>query len=349
MKIAVKNDEVLVDSDGRVAGHDGGAVLARRLLRVFPDSVLIGPGARRCDGFDMVPLEFVDAENTVVINMDVIDSVDVWRTLRLSSDEPKVMNFMWWPTSRYDSRVEKAALALCCALFPTFANSERTAGEVREIVTKWEVQPLAERSTIAWVNLGFRHGHVQSRRMASNPVVLYPSIYMSDRKQPQFFFDVVERVHKRTPIQVEARLIESHLVSEIAMRYSRSDWIWIGPLTADRNGYWEALSRTTAFLATASEESYGMMYVEALAAGAVGIFPNEPWAHALVPDLYPFFYDTAAQAEEMLFRAVTDTEACLQEMDKATGDSFQEWLRARHDDDVFERVIVDRVREWFGV
>ena len=77
---------------------------------------------------------------------------------------------------------------------------------------------------------------------------------------------MVERVAARTPIRVEARLVEAHLVSEGAMALSRHDWSWVGPLTASRQTYWEHLSRTTAFLATAWEESYGLEYVEALVA-----------------------------------------------------------------------------------
>ena len=149
------------------------------------------------------------------------------------------------------------------------------------------------------VNLGFRLEHVQPRHEPEVPVVLYPAIYLSERKQPQLFIDVVERLVKRTPIKVEARLHESHLVSEQAMRLSRRDWTWVGPLTASRDDYWQALARTTAFLATALEESYGLAYVEALAAGAVGVFPDRPWARSILPAGYPFLYATAAEAEEM--------------------------------------------------
>lgn len=348
MKVAIRYGAALVDADGHVAGHDAGATLVRRLLRVFPDAELIGPGPRRCAGFDMIPLEFVDGSTTVVINMDVVDSVGVWQTLTASCDEPRVMNFLWWNTSQYSHRVEKAALGLSCALFPTFANSERTASEVREIVAQWTVQPLAEKARIAWVNLGIRLEHVQPRRTTSVPVVLYPAIYLSERKQPALFLDIVEKVNRRTPIRVEARLHESHLVSEQAMRLSQRDWVWVGPLTASRESYWEALSRTTAFLATATEESYGLAYIEALAAGAVGVFPDRPWVRAILPDGYPFVYRTPAEAEELLHRAVTDTEACRRELDETVGGNFQEWLRARHDDDLFEKTIADRVREWFG-
>ena len=348
MKVAVRYGAATVDADGHVAGHDAGATLVRRLLRVFPGALLIGPGPRQGAGFDVIPLEFVDGSDTVVINMDVIDSLAVWETLKANCDEPRLMNFIWWNTSQYAHPVQRAALALSCALFPTFANSERTANEVREIVSAWTVQPFAEKARIAWVNLGFRLEHVQPRQEPEIPVVLYPAIYLSERKHPQLFIDVVERLAKQTPIRVEARLHESHLISDQAMRLSRRDWAWVGPLTASRDDYWQALARTTAFLATASEESYGLAYVEALAAGAVGVFPDRPWVHGIVPDGYPFIYRTPAEAAEMLLRAVTDTAACRKELDDAVDGSFAQWLRARHDDDLFEKAIADQVKEWFG-
>lgn len=348
MKVAIRYEAAQVDAEGRVAGHDAGATLVRRLLRVFPDAQLIGEGPRQCDGFQMIPLEFLDGSSRVVINMDVVDSVDVWQTLHANRHpDPQVMNFVWFNTSQFTHPVERAAMALSCALFPTFCNSQRTATEVREIVSTWTIPPLAEKARIAWVNLGFRLEHVQPRREPPVPVVLYPAIYLSDRKRPQLFIDVVERVVKRTPIRVEARLHESHLVTEKAMRLSRRDWTWVGPLTASREDYWEALARTTAFLATAEEESYGLAYVEALAAGAVGVFPDRPWVQALVPETYPFIYRTPEQAEDMLYRAVTDTAACRSELDAAAGGNFAEWLRERHNDDVFEQSIADHVREWF--
>lgn len=348
-KVAIKHDAALVDGSGHVVGHDAGSTLVRRLLRVFPGSELIGPGPRRCAGFDLIPLEFVDPVTTVVISMDVLDSVDVWRTLRPAGAEPRLMNFLWWPTTTYPHPVEQAALALSCALFPTFANSERTANEAREVVSRWTVQPLAEKARLAWVNLGFRLEHIRPRHEPPVPLVLYPAIYVSERKQPRLFLEVVERVRERTPIRVEARLHESHLVSELAMRMSAREWMWVGPLTATRDGYWDALSRTTAFLATATEESYGLEYVEALAAGAVGIFPDLPWAHALLPSGYPLFYRSPAEAEEQLYRAVTDPAGCWRDIDASAGGSLARWLRDQHSDDLFEKAITDRVHEWFGV
>ncbi|HUX69287.1 MAG TPA: glycosyltransferase family 1 protein, partial [Cellulomonadaceae bacterium] len=97
-----------------------------------------------------------------------------------------------------------------------------------------------------------------------------------------------------------------------------------------------------------TEESYGLEYIEALVAGAIGVFPDRPWVRAILPAAYPFLYQTPAEAEALLYRAVTDTAACRRELDEAAGGDFAQWLRARHDDDRFEKAIADRVTEWFG-
>ena len=154
VNIAIRYGAAIVDADGHVSGHDAGATLVRRLLRVFPEARLIGPGPRQGEGFDVIPLEFVDGSDTVVINMDVIDSVGVWQTLKENCDEPKLMNFVWFNTAKYDHRVQRSALGLSCGLFPTFANSERTANEIREIVSGWTIKSIWEEARIAWVNLG---------------------------------------------------------------------------------------------------------------------------------------------------------------------------------------------------
>ena len=345
MRIAIKHDGVLVDPEGNVTGRDAGATLVRRFLRIFPGSALIGPGARHCNGFDIVPLEFLSAAETVVINMDVIDSVEVWNTLGASAPEPKVLNFVWWSPSKFERQVERAALGLSCGLFPTIANSEHTANELREIMQTWTTPDIAERADIGWANLGVRLEHVQPRRQGRVPVVLYPAIYLSERKRPRLFLEVVERVAARTEIQVEARLHETDLVSPMAAAWAKRKWAWVGPQTASRESYWQALARTTAFLACATEESYGLEYVEALAAGAVGVFPNLPWAHALLPSDYPYFYDNAKQAEELLYLAVTSYDEAVAQLNACSGGDFARWIADHHDDAAFERAIKAKVNQ----
>ena len=75
---------------------------------------------------------------------------------------------------------------------------------------------------------------------------------------------------------------------------------------------------------------------------------DRPWARGILPAGYPYLYTTAAEAEEMLFRAVTDTAACRRELDDAADGDFAKWLRSQHNDDLFEQAIADQVKEWFG-
>ncbi|WP_182113000.1 glycosyltransferase [Actinotalea sp. JY-7876] len=349
MRVAVRWSDALIGGDGHVWGHDAGSTLLRRLLRVFPDAQVVAAGHGRLGhgvGFDVVPLELVDGDRTVLISMDVLDSPSVWRTMRATSRHPRLVNFVWWSPSEHVEAVDRASLALSCALFPTFANSQRTADEVRAAVREWTVPALADGARLAWADLGIRLAHLQPRHEPEVPVVLYPAIHLAPRKRPDLFVAVVERVARRTPVRVEARLEEQHLVGEAALRLARREWAWVGPLTPTREGYWRALAGTTAFLATAEEESYGLAYVEALVAGAVGVLPDLPWARAILPPGYPFLYRDAAQAEAMLLRAVTDTAGCRRALDAAAEGSFAQWLGRRHDDDRFEHAIAASVAQW---
>ncbi|MDR0959694.1 MAG: glycosyltransferase family 1 protein [Propionibacteriaceae bacterium] len=348
MKIAIQHEFLNVDSDGHVTGHEAGDTLVRRLLRVFPGAQLVGPRTHRYADFDMVPLGMIDAENTVLINMDVVNSVEAHRALLATCPKPKIMNFVWWNEDRFTDDVEVAQIALSCALFPTFTNSDRTTSGIGALVKNLTVQQLSEQAHITGVNLGIRMEHVQPREETDVPVVLYPAIYVTERKQPDMFIDIVERVAKRTPIKVEARLAESHLVSAPAMRLGAKHWAKVGPLLPSREDYWKSLARTTAFVATAKEESYGLEYVEALVAGVIGIFPDADWAHALVPERYPFFYRGVSEAEGLLLKAVQDPAACRAEIDQAVGQPFSDWLNAHHNDDNFETAIADAIEKWFG-
>ena len=151
--------------------------------------------------------------------------LDVYkRQLHSSGAEPKLMNFEWKNPSVYHHRVNFAAMGLSFAMFPTFCNSARTAAEVREVVRKWTIPPLAEKARIAWVNLGVHVERVQPRVATDVPVVLYPAISMEPRKQPERFLEIVGRVARKTPLHVEARLHESYLVSDLAMNLSLKDY-----------------------------------------------------------------------------------------------------------------------------
>ncbi len=323
IKYGLKLNQPLVNEHGDIAGHEAGPVLVRRMLRLFEPAILIGPTTQRCNGFDMMPLESLDANDTLVINMDVIDSTGIWGVLHATAPEPKLMNFVWWSArENYHHRVNKTLLGLTFALFPTFANSERTASEIREIMHMWTNEYNVKQAKLAWSNLGVHVERVQPRREPEIPVVLYPAIYVHERKQPWQFIDVVEKVQQQTEIRVHMRLHESHLASEPAMHMSaHKKWAWVGPLRT-RKDYWGALAETTAV--------------------------DAPWSRALVPDGYPFLYRTESEAVSLLTRALKDPQACRAELDALVEGSFTDWVAKSHSDDDFERALADQVREWFG-
>ncbi|MCL1922503.1 MAG: hypothetical protein FWG15_01300 [Propionibacteriaceae bacterium] len=348
MKVAIQYEGLRIDRAGHVAGHDAGDTLVRRLMRIFPGAILIDKKKHTYDDFETMPLEMIDGDNTVLLNMNVIDSIPTWRVLKENSDTPKVVNFVWWSPKKYATEIEAAELSLSCALFPTIANSDRTASSLRVELQRWTPQHLAEKATMTSANLGIQLEHAQDRQETEIPVVLYPAIYMSKRKNPKLFFEIMSKIVKKTPVKVEVRLVESHLTSHQAMEFGRQRWASVSPLLPFRHDYWAALARTTAFLATSDEESYGLQYVEAMVAGAIGVLPDKPWAHAILPEGYPFLYSTPGEAEAMILRAVTSPDQCRAEIDATVDGDFATWLRQHHDQDQFESTMVTCLEQWFG-
>lgn len=360
MAVAVKygwlTDEPIITPDGSLVTTDGGVTVARRVLTMYPGAVLLGSSTGKADGFDIVTFEDLDP-TTLVINLDVIDSVGVFQRIHRTGAEPRIMNFQWINPSTFHHPVNFAAMGLSYAMFPTFCAGERTAVEVREVARKWTVPTLAERVRVAWADLGVRAEMVRPRQATDIPVVLYPAISTIARKQPQAFVEIVEAVAKQTPIRVEARLNSTALASDTAMYLSRQKWAKVRPLAKAREEYWDELSKTTAFVGTATEEAYGLEYVEALMAGAVGILPDKPWARRLVPEGYPFLYTTKTEAEQMLLRAVTSPDQCRSEVDAAaartlaegpTTGALQTWIQANHNVANFDEQFKAQVTQWFG-
>ncbi|XVX18887.1 glycosyltransferase family 1 protein [Actinomycetota bacterium] len=351
MQVAVKygwiDHDPVVDESGALSTGGGGQTIVHRLLDMYPGAVLLDRERREGAQVPVVTFADIDVDDTLVINLDVIDSVGVFQALHTPGNEPKIMNFQWTTPSIYHHQVNFAAMALSYALFPTFCSGNRTAGEVREVLSQWMVSSLGEKAKIAWADLGVFPDRLKEREATDVPRVLYPAIYLSERKQPLRFLEIVEAVRKRTPIQVDMHLAQSHLVTHLAMNFSRRPWINVGPLTAPRDDYWGTLSRTTAFLATSNEEAYGIQYLEALLAGAVGIFPDLPWARAILPETYPFFYGSDQQAVDMLTRAVTEPEAALADMASSAGMPISDWVRAHHSKADFEQHLHEQIAAWF--
>lgn len=352
MDIAVKFGALrpapLITPEGELNTESGQAVLAQRLLRMYPGAPFIGPERFSGDGFEVVTLDDIAPEFTVIVNLDVLDSVGIFQRLHRDGAEPKIMNFQWINPSTFNHPVNFAAMGLSYAFFPTFCSGERTAGEVQEVVERWGTPDYARRAQIAWADLGIGTTREVVREEPDVPIVLYPAISMEGRKQPTLFHKIVTSAHKKADFRVVARLAQSHLVTDPAMNLAQHEWTSVGPLRARRDHYWAELGRTTAFLATSLEEAYGLSYVEAMLAGVIGIYPDREWVHRLVPEGYPFVYTTRDEAEKMLVEAVTDPAACRAQLDTLVGKPFTEWVREHHDRRDFEEVFRKTLDSWFG-
>ncbi|SER54708.1 hypothetical protein SAMN05443377_10295 [Propionibacterium cyclohexanicum] len=351
MTIAIKYgalvDEPIVDEFGELAIAGGAGALVSRLLRIFPEACLVGFEDQQAKDFQIKRLVSLDAEKDLVINLDVMDSVGVFQVLHRHGAEPLIMNLQWLPPRHYHHRVNFAAMGISYALFPTLCSGERTATEVAEVAHRWAIAPLANQARIAWFQPGIRDDLLVARVATDVPVVLYPSIHVSPEKQPKTFMSILSRVAAKVPLQMEAHLGPRDLVTLQAMRMSSPRWAKVGPLSAERENYWESLAHVTAFVSTSQEEAYGLEYLEALLAGAVGIFPKLAWATSLLPTRYPFVYQSESQAAEMLEQVLRDPDAARAALDEAAGGSLKEWILTHHARATGNDAIIRQVATWF--
>ncbi|MCI1749498.1 MAG: glycosyltransferase family 1 protein [Acidipropionibacterium sp.] len=347
IKIGFLDEDPVVDEKGNFAARGAGGAIAGRLFTIFPDAVLIGNEDNTFGDITMRTLWSLDARSDLVINLDVLDSVGLFQSLHRHGAEPKILNLQWLPPSHYHHRVNFAAMGLSFALFPTLCSGERTAGEVSEIVRRWTIPPLAHQARIGWFQPGIRDDLVRPHTDLDVPVVLYPAIHLTDAKKPKTFLRIVKEVAGRVPLTMEARLAQRDLASVMAMKMSSPRWAKVSPLFGEKEEYWESLSHATAFLATAHEEAYGLEYLEALLAGAIGVFPHKPWAAHLVPAFYPYLYATEDQAADMLQEVLSDPAAARAAVDESAGGSLREWILGNHTRAEGNEALRAQILDWF--
>ncbi|PZP22647.1 MAG: hypothetical protein DI600_03840, partial [Cutibacterium granulosum] len=137
------------------------------------------------------------------------------------------------------------------------------------------------------------------------------------------------------------------LASVLAMKMSSPTWAQVGPLFGEREEYWEALARTTAFLATAKDEAYGFEYMEALLAGVVGVLPRAKWSSDIVPETYPYLYDNSRHAVALLEEVLTDPKAARAKIDESAGGPISEWILGHHRRSGGNEAIANQISDWF--
>lgn len=339
--------------DGRLVGQNSGLTLVRRLLSLFDRPILIdhrnAGSLVECEGFTYAGLDRLDVNDTLIVNMDVLSSPEVYRRLKKSVFVyPKIVNFVWWNVSEFHDPVDYASIGVSAALFRTICNSRRTADEIIDSVRRWTSPSLADSAKIVAIPLGVDQNLLplpDDHADVVPPRVLYPGTFLFARKQPERWLEIVGKTRSMTGLSAVMRVSDLDKARELTAGVG--EWLSVEPLLPSKADYYASLSEVTAFLATSSDESYGLAYVEALWAGAVGVFPDRAWVWTVVPRRYPFVFKSAEEAAGMLRFAVEQPVKARQMVAEALGGSVMEFLIERHNARDFDDRFGEQVAAWW--
>ena len=344
-----------IDEEGNIVGQDSGSTLLRRILSLFPDPQLIW-GDRVIDTpwGKVVPLKKVDVNNTVVISFDVLETVKLFLDMKLTPGfhHPKVLNFAWWNAPEFSAPVKGEMFALSVALFPLIGNSPKVVAESTDMVRKHlGVKKLAKMRT-GWTFLGVDTEKIPTVRCEEEvPVVQYPAMFMTMRKNPEQFLKICAAVRGRVDLKVRMRLHKSGIKADVLESVRDQDWVQTMPVPATKQAYYDMLPSESAFLATSSDESYGIGFLESLYAGLIGVFPDKAWSRQILPPAYPFLFSNDTEAEEMLYLALTRPQWCREQADFAAQQDgslgMQNWIREKHNAVTFDREFVELVEKFY--
>lgn len=361
MRVALKCDGQLISKpflteDGELAGNDSGAVVARRILAAFEDPILIwGDEVRQTRWGEIRPLHKIDVNDTVILSMDALETLSLYSTLKLTPrwHHPKVMNIGWYEVADFRGGVTGWHFAASAAGVPFFGNGPKIVEEARAHVNKvMGVKAVAQMET-GWAYLGVDLDRIDAARLEKHPnhrpVLKYPAVLSGDRKRPELFIEIAQQATMFEQAFVRVRLLpgkpglENPVWDEV-----KRDGRWrVDPLLPSKDDYYASLWQDTAFLATSKDESYGLVYVEAMYAGQVGVFLEAPWVRQVVPADYPFVARTPAEAVAYVKLALSDPARCHQLIESACGRPLRDWIREHHDSRQFEIGLRKAVREWF--
>lgn len=347
-----------IDEEGNIIGQDSGSTLLRRIIGLFPKADLIwGDRVIEAPWGRVIPLSKVDVNNTVVISFDVLETAKLHLDMKLTPGfhHPKVLNFAWWNVPEYKAPVRREVFALSMALFPVIGNSPKVVQESKDMIRKHLGVKMLAGARMKHVFLGVDVEKIPTARQPKNPGdlprVQYPAMFMTTRKRPEQFLKIVSAVQKRVPLEAVMRLHKSGVNAPELEPYADQPWLLHGPIPDTKQEYYNQLPREDVFLATSTDESYGIGYLESLYAGLIGIFPDKPWVYQIVPAGYPFIFSSDDEAEQMLYFALTKRAEALDminERARACGtDSIQHWIAQFHNAKTFDEGFVRLVNEFY--
>lgn len=169
-----------------------------------------------------------------------------------------------------------------------------------------------------------RERHRARAAEGQGPVLFWGGRF-ANVKKPKVTFPLMRQVGLRHPT-ARVLVTTGHPKMPEWMDAEYPDWQI--ETSTNRARWFQRLGEGDVFLCNSISESYGLSWLEMLAAGMLGVFERQWWLDGLLPEWYPFIADSQAEQVEMASALMNDwpngplwTEFVPR---------VQEWLQAEH-------------------
>lgn len=145
----------------------------------------------------------------------------------------------------------------------------------------------------------------ERRQQRTEQACLFWGGRLSNQKKPRITFPLMQRVATVTgcPVRVTTNRPE-HDPDVAWTREQFPNWELL--TKADRSTFYEQMSQGDVFMCDSPSESYGVAWLEMLAAGLLGVFAPAWWNKTLLPDWYPFVSESAEERVAMTVALLND-------------------------------------------
>ena len=184
-------------------------------------------------------------------------------------------------------------------VFHNESHMKRVMAAMRKVFVPAAVRKFAGRS-VAY-NLGVECEAIETTENHERDPKTFKLIYggrTSPTKRLEVSLEIAAKLYAmRVPVVFELWLTteRSANAEEKIAKYKKYPFVRIR-LNQRAQEFWEGCKSADAFICASNCESYGLSWVEQMYAGAVGVFFDKPWVHAVTPKGYPYIVKTMSDA-----------------------------------------------------
>lgn len=164
-------------------------------------------------------------------------------------------------------------------------------------------------------------------RLEDGPRRLFWAGRLSNQKKPRITFPLMEKVRQAS--RSEAPIVSTNRPeSDDDVAWARAQFPdWQIYTKVNRARFHELMAGGDVFICNSPSESYGVAWLEMLAAGMLGVFERAWWNESLLPEWYPFVVDTHQEQVEMA-TALMKSDSLWEEYVPRV----REWIREEHNE-----------------